>query len=273
MFTMYTLDIVTPTIRDLFGIKTEDKHQGIVEIREKITRILEGKPVERMLLYAPDALGEWLYQKYRDEFIPVEDIATIMIEVESMTPSVTPVCFASMFTGIKPKDHGIERYEKPVLQVETVFDTLVDAGKTVALVAVKDCSIDRIFRNREIDYYSEPYDKEVEAKVIELLKGDRYDFILAYNQGYDDTMHSSTPESPESIKAFREHIRTFSNLAAEFNKVNRDKNRVVAFLPDHGTHIDPKTGKGTHGTELREDMEVRHFWGIYKGEKSIAQDE
>lgn len=272
MFIMYSLDVVTPTILDLFGIKTESKNSAIVEIKEERNRLIEDKPVERMLLYAPDAIGEWLYQKYPKDFLPVEDIASIMLEVESMAPSVTPVCFASMFTGMKPKDHGIKSYEKPVLKVETVFDTLVKAGKRVALVAVKDCSIDLIFRNREIDYYSEPYDKEVEDKVIELLKEDKYDLILAYNQSYDDTMHSSTPESPESIKAFQEHIRTFSKLAAEFNNVNKERNRVLAFLPDHGTHIDPATGKGTHGTELREDMEVRHFWGIYKGEKSNMPD-
>ena len=115
-----------------------------------------------------------------------------------------------------------------------------------------------------IDYFSEEYDQQVTKKVLKLLKSDDYDVLVAYNQEYDDIMHSSTPIDPKAIEAFRRHLKTFVTLAEAFDNKYSDVNRVVAFLPDHGTHIDSVSGKGSHGTDSPEDLEVRHFWGIYK---------
>ena len=130
------------------------------------------------------------------------------------------------------------------------------------MVAVKDCSIDLIFRDRDIDYYSEEYDQQVTEKVLKLLEKEDYDVLVAYNQEYDDTMHGSTPTDPKAIEAFRRHLKTFVLLADAFDNRYSGVNRVVAFLPDHGTHVDSVSGKGGHGTDSPEDMEVRHFWGI-----------
>jgi hypothetical protein len=152
-----------------------------------------------------------------------------------------------------------------VLECDTLFDALARAGKRVAIVAVKDSSIDLIFRGRPIDYYTEEYDPEVEERVLRLLNEDAHDLILAYHQGYDDAMHGSTPTSPDAIKAFRGHLRTFERFAEAFTERYGDRNRLIAFLPDHGTHVDPESGKGSHGTDSPEDMEVRHFWGVYRG--------
>ena len=67
----------------------------------------------------------------------------------------------------------------------------------MAIVAVADSSIDRIFRNRNIDYFSEIYDKQVTSRTIQLIKANVHDFIVAYHQEYDDALHRSTPESKQ----------------------------------------------------------------------------
>ncbi len=264
---MYGIDSVAPTVCGLMGVQPPrgSTAEPINEILEEVEETLAGEPVEKALLYAPDAIGEWLYQMYRDEFKGVIEAAPIEMPVLSMTPSYTPVCYGSMFTGLKPEGHGIRRYEKPVLECDTLFDSLSRAGKKVAIVAVKDSSIDLIFRGRPIDYYTEGYDPEVEERVLRLLKDGGHDLILAYHQGYDDAMHGSTPTSPTAIGAFRGHLRAFERLAHSFGERYGDNNRLIAFLPDHGTHVDPDTGKGSHGTDSPEDMEVRHFWGVYGG--------
>jgi hypothetical protein len=257
---MYSLDYVTPTLCELMKIR-EPKGTTASPIHQ-ITEIANNKTIEKALLYAPDAIGEWLFQAYKPEYKDVIMRAPIQIQIQSMTPSSTPVCYGSMFTGMKPTEHGITRYEKPVLRVETIFDTLAEACKKVALVAVKDCSIDLIFRNRDIDYYSEEYDQHVTEKVLKLLKNEDYDLIVAYNQEYDDVMHGSTPTDPKAIEAFRRHLKTFVSLSDAFDNRYTGVNRIVAFLPDHGTHIDSVSGKGSHGTDSPQDMQVRHFWGI-----------
>jgi predicted AlkP superfamily pyrophosphatase or phosphodiesterase len=258
---MYSLDSVTPTICELMNVRPPKG--STTNIISEVTSEAMNNTIKKALLYAPDAIGEWLFQAHRYEFKDVIKEAPIQVKIQSMNPSSTPVCYSSMFTGLKPEEHGITKYMKPVLKVETLFDTLAEAGKKVSLVAVKDCSIDLVFRGRDIDYYTEEYDPQVNERVLQLLEETDYDLIVAYNQEYDDVMHKSTPTSPEALKAFRRHLETFKMLADAFNKRYRSDNRVIAFLPDHGTHVDPETGKGTHHTDSPEDMKVRHFWGIY----------
>jgi predicted AlkP superfamily pyrophosphatase or phosphodiesterase len=230
---------------------------------KEVTSIAKGKTIEKTLLYAPDAIGEWLFQAYKPEFKEVIEEAPIQVQVRARKPSYTPVCYGSMFTGMKPIEHGITRYMRPVLKVETLFDIMIESGKKIALVAVKDCTIHLIFRGRDIDYYSEKYDQQVAERVLELLEKADYDLIVAYNEEYDYLMHRTTPTDPEAIVAFRSHLRTFKALADAFNKRYKNHNRIIAFLPDHGTHVDPESGKGSHGTDTPEDMEIRHFWGIH----------
>jgi len=229
------------------------------------SKTLKKRRVAKVLLYAPDAIGEGLYRDYASLFTGVKKLAPIEVEMRSVLPTYTPVCFSSMFTGAQPEVHGIRKYEKPVLSCDTLFDALARAGRRAAIVAVKNSSIDLVFRNRRIDYYTEEYDPQVESRVLDILKGEDYDLVLAYHQEYDDLMHGSTPRDPKALEAFRRHLRSFEALAKAFNERYAAEDRAVAFTPDHGTHIDPTTGRGAHGTDSPEDVDVRHFWGINRG--------
>jgi hypothetical protein len=264
---VYGIDSVTPTISKIMKIPIPigSTAKPINEILTATKNIIGNNTIEKMLLYAPDAIGEKLFQEYKNEFKHVIEAAPIQVKMLSMRPSYTPVCYGSMFTGLRPEEHGILKYEKPVLKCDTLFDAAARTGKKVAIVATKNSSIDLIFKNRPIDYFTEEYDPYVEQRVIELLEDSNHDLIIAYNQEYDDKMHNSTPTSSEAIMAFRKHLKTFKRFNEAFNKFYDKKNRVIAFLPDHGAHIDSESGKGSHGTNLPEDMEVRHFWGIIKG--------
>ncbi|OGD52725.1 hypothetical protein A3K81_00600 [Candidatus Bathyarchaeota archaeon RBG_13_60_20] len=262
---MYGIESVTPTVCSLFKVPSPKgvSSKPVAEVLKAADGQLGGIPLERLLIYAPDAVGEWLYKAYRDEFRQVLDAAPIQVEMRAASPSWTPVCYGSMFTGLPPEGHGIRKYEKPVLRCPTLFDALAEAGKRVALVAVKGCSVDLIFRERPISYYTEEYDPDVELRALKLMEDGDTDVILAYNQEYDDVMHRTTPTSPEAVAAFRRHLATFRRLSEAFGRDWAAYRRAIAFLPDHGTHVDPATGRGGHGTDSPEDMEVRHFWGVY----------
>jgi hypothetical protein len=264
---MSSIAAVTPTICRLMGVKPPrlSKAEALDSVLcEAEAEGIVGR-VSRVLIYAPDALGEGIYRDHEPLYDHVKGLAPVEVEMRSVLPTYTPVCFASMFTGAEPEAHGIMRYEKPVLRCDTLFDAVSRAGRRVALVAVRDCSIDLIFRGRDIDYYTEPYDPEVVRRTLMLLGEGAHDLTVAYNQEYDDAMHRSTPRSPEAIEALRRHLDAFSVLGEAFNGAYAAENRVIAFCPDHGTHIDPTTGKGAHGTDAADDVNVRHFWGIYRG--------
>lgn len=152
-----------------------------------------------------------------------------------------------------------------MLKCDTIFDVLVRADKRVATVAVKDSTIDRIFRERAMDYFSGEYDPDVLTQVISLLEADQHDVIVIYLQEYDDGMHATTPYDLTAMKAAKNNIDGFVEIGEAFDNYWYKYNRAIVFAPDHGAHIDPDTGKGSHGTEGRDDMDVRHFYGLRRG--------
>jgi len=190
-------------------------------------------------------------------------IASVQVLLRTVFPPKTPVYFASMFTRAPPEAHGIRMYEKTVLRCDTLFDALLRAGKRAAIISVVDSSISLIFRNRAMSYLIEEYDQQVNKHLLQLLREDNHDFILAYNQEYDDCLHRTTPTSKEALRALENHLRIFERLTEAFLNRYEDHTRLVIFSPDHGGHINPETRRGDHGLDIPEDMEVRSFWGIY----------
>ena len=61
-----------------------------------------GRKADRALLYNPDAIAHHLFAHYTDLFLPVLRHAPLALPMQSVMPSVTPVCFASMYTGALP---------------------------------------------------------------------------------------------------------------------------------------------------------------------------
>jgi hypothetical protein len=217
----------------------------------------------RVLVYCPDAIGTALVRDFGDWFAPVRAAAPLAVELRSMVPPKTPVCFASMFTGAQPEAHGIAGPVRPVLRCDTLFDALVRAGKRVALVAVRGSSIDLIFRDRPLDYFSEAHDEQVTTRALALVAEDRHDLVVAYHQEYDDCLHRSTCRSPQALEAVKHHIAGFALLAGAANRSWAGHDRAVMFCPDHGGH--DSDGRGTHGDDVPEDMEVTHFFGLARG--------
>ena len=111
------------TVAELMGFSMgPEADQANQLVLDKAANLLGGRKVERALLYNPDAVALWLYQKYTDLFEQVVMNSSMALPIRSVMPSVTPVCFASMYSGLLPEKHGIQAYVKPVLTVETFFD-------------------------------------------------------------------------------------------------------------------------------------------------------
>ena len=254
---MNDLTYLTPTICSLFGIKPP-----ILATQNPLTIFDDyvGR-VQRALLYCPDAFGVHAIKEYPDLANRINRVSTHNLENSAVFPPVTPVCYASIFTGALPARHGITKYERPVLKCDTLFDAFLRAGKKVAIIAVKDCSVDLIFREREIDYFSEIHDMMVMARALKLLEDDQHDLIVVYNQEYDDLLHETQPFSDLAKSALYRHVEQWELLVKSIQK-KWDRNYIAAFLPDHGAHIDPANGFGTHGDDIAEDMLVKHYFVV-----------
>ena len=226
---------------------------------------LGGKPVDRVVLYNPDAVALWVYQKYTSMFTDAALCSDVALPMLSVMPSVTPVCFASMYSGVMPDVHGIKKYEKPVLTVNTIFDSFIKAGKKAAIVSTDRDSISMIFLNRDMEYFIYDTPEEVNEKALSLIEEDRFDLIVIYNGNYDGTMHKHGPEAPESLAALEMNVAFYSELIEKINREWKNHSVFYGFCPDHGCHeIDG--GCGSHGLDMEEDMNVIHFYGIKTAE-------
>ena len=212
-------------------------------------------------MFNPDAIGQWVYEKYKHLMNEVVDKTDVKIPLCCVMPSVTPVCFATMYTGAEPEVHGIQSYTRPVVKTDSVFAALIRAGKKPCIVSTGNDSMSKIFLEREMDYFIVETPDEANEKAIELIKEDKYDLIAVYNGNYDGTMHRYGPESKESIDALKHNIKAFEALANAVKENWKNHKTLIGFAPDHGCHeIDG--GCGSHGLYMPEDMKIVHFYGI-----------
>ena len=217
--------------------------------------------VDRVFMYNPDAVAMWLCEKYPAWYAPVFRNTSLTLPLCTVMPSVTPVCFGTMYTGALPEVHGIRSYTKPVIRIDTLFDALIRAGKKPAVVSTAGDSLSMIFLERPMDYYILPTVDECTAKALELIREDRYDFILLYNADYDAAMHRWAPEGEASLAALRKDIRVFSEIADAIRESWQSHDTLLGFAPDHGCHeIDG--GLGSHGLDMPEDLNILHFYGV-----------
>lgn len=224
------------------------------------TEAFSGRPADRLFLYNPDAIARWIEEKHPDFLTEVRAAAPFAQPFETVMPSVTPVCFGTMYTGVQPEVHGIRKYEKPVIRTDSFFDALLRAGKRVAIVAETNCSMALIFREREMDYFIFDTIDEVNAKTAELILRDEYDVLCVYNGDYDETMHRWGPEHPLSLGALRANVHAFGLFAALIRSHWTNHDTLLGFAMDHGCHeIDG--GCGSHGLDMPEDLEIVHHYG------------
>jgi len=264
MFNTHSITEMAATLSEMMGAeKPRLADSGMVYVKEWLTEGLGGRKADRILVYNPDCIGTWHFQKYTDFFMPVIRHAPLVAPISTVSPAWTPVCFGSMYTGVLPTVHGIQSYTKPVIRTDSFFDSMPRAGKKVALVAVEGSSLAKIFNERPIDYYIEKYDQQVNEKALELVKEDKYDVICVYNQEYDDLIHATTPESPYALNAMKNHIHAFDTLVTAVKENWKAHDSVVVFAPDHGNHYD-WNGHGNHGEYREEDVNVNHYYGFVR---------
>lgn len=253
---------LTPTICELLDVPRAPSAQPNDKVVDtwRLQRQGSTRPA-RGVIFCPDAIGRHVFDRFPELLSAVTSLAPMAVELRAMLPSVTPVCFASMFTGALPEAHGIRKYEKPVVQIESLFDILGSAGKSVALVAVKDSSLDRIFAGRLIDHFTEPDDPAVLVRTLALIEAGRHDLIVAYQQQYDDILHEEGVFSANAVCAVHRHIEAFERISHQMDRCWSACDHFIVFAPDHGAHDCPN-GVGTHGDDCPNDMQVVHFYGV-----------
>lgn len=221
-----------------------------------------GEKADRIFMYNPDAIAQWIYEKYPHLLNEVKNRTDIEVPFATVMPSVTPVCFGTMYTGTQPEVHGIQSYTKPVITVDSIFDALIRAGKKPVIIAENNSSMSKIYLEREMDYFIYDTIEEVNAKAAEVIMRDEYDFVAVYNGNYDSIMHKYGPESIEALSELRANSEAFALFSALIEKHWSKHNTLLGFAMDHGCHeIDG--GCGSHGLDMDEDINIVHLYKAY----------
>lgn len=266
MYNNTSLDTLCAALCCAVGIEAPKK---AATANEELTSYIKdafcGEKADRIFMYNPDAIAQWVYEKYPYLMKEAINRTELRLPFKTVMPSVTPVCFGTMYTGVQPSVHGIQKYEKPIIKIDTIFDMFIKAGKKAAIVADKNCSIANIFLEREMDYFKYDNYEQVNAKAAELILEDKHDLIVVYNGNYDSLMHKHGPESIEALSELRANSRTFGMFDELIRNFWKDHNTLVGFAMDHGCHeIDGNCG--SHGLDMEEDLNIVHLYKAYKKE-------
>ncbi|MBQ8212999.1 MAG: alkaline phosphatase family protein [Clostridia bacterium] len=263
MYNQHSLDTVCAALAYAMGIEPP-AHAAAPnpKLVEYIDQKLGGKKADRIVMYNPDAIGQWIYEKYPKFTREAKWKSDIEVPLCTVMPSVTPVCYATMYTGAQPEVHGIRAYEKPVLTIDTLFDALIRAGKKPVILAQKNTSLSIIYNNRDMDYIICDSIVETNVKAMELLLEDKYDFIVIYNGNYDTRMHHHGPESVNALAELRVNSELFATFSLMIERNWKHHNTLVGFAMDHGCHeIDGNSG--AHGLDMEQDMNIVHLYRAY----------
>ena len=258
-----SLDTLCAALSYAMGIEAPACANAASErITSYIDEKLGGKKVDRILMYNPDAVAEWIYNKYPEYLKEVREYGELEVPFATVMPSVTPVCFGTMYTGAQPAVHGIMKYEKPVIKIDTFFDALIRAGKKPVILSQTNCSMSMIYRERDMDYYIFDTIAETNAKAAELIIEDKHDVIIVYNTNYDAVMHKNGPEAPITLAELRANSQAYGVLTNLVKERWAHHDTLVGFAMDHGCHeIDGDLG--SHGLDMDEDINIRHLYTVY----------
>ena len=265
MINKNSLDTICAALTYAMGVEPpKEAASANEELVAYIDKVFGGEKADRILMYNPDAVAQWIYEKYTHYCKEAKKHTEIEIPLYTAMPSVTPVCFATMYTGAQPCVHGIRKYEKPILTIDTIFDALARAGKKCALITSGECSMSKIFLNRNIDYFHYADGESVNrvnAMAAEVIIRDQHDFVAVYNGNYDSLMHKFGPESTEALAELRANSIDFAMLSNLVERNWTNHNSLVGFAMDHGCHeIDGNCG--AHGLDMPEDLNILN---LYKG--------
>ena len=263
-----SLDTLCASLAQAMGVEAPECAAKSAEcLSQYVEEKLAGKKADRIFMYNPDAIAEWVYRKY--PALMKEAIKRTELEVPfcAVMPSVTPVCFGTMYTGAQPDVHGIQKYEKPVIKLESIFDVLIRAGRKPVIIAETNSSMSKIYLERDMDYFIYDTIEEVNTKAAEIIMKDEYDFVAVYNGNYDAIMHKFGPESIEALSELRANVQAFAMFSALISEHWKAHNTLVGFAMDHGCHeIDGDCG--SHGLDMPEDLNIVHLYQAYPANSS-----
>ncbi len=247
----------------LFGVEAPEKSDPPIDwVCTALSDLCKDR-FDRLFIFNPDAIAMWLYRAYPDAFEPVLKHTQITIPFKTVYPAWTPICFASMYTGVSPEVHGIGRGQRRNVPIDSLFDALIRAEKRVAIVTEQSASMSRLWEERAIDFYRCKTEGEIMETTLNLIIEDKYDVLIVYTYMFDKQNHFYGPDDKKTVAALYNQTAMFDHLVSSIRRNWSEHNTIISFSPDHGVHACHPGGKrlGDHGTDNPLDANILHYIG------------
>jgi len=203
---------------------------------------------DKVVVIVVDGMRKERFEEANTPFLDeLRKSGTEYVQMETVYPARTVVCFSSMFTGTYPFEHGIKSNMvwKLGLKVESIFDALRKVGKKGRLLGIAhlvDSMGDDVDTVTAVMHKDEA-DRNIMERAKEIMLEKDPDLFVVQLIGTDQIGHSRGVLYDEYI----EKIEEADNLIEEFVMWLKDhgkmENTTLVICADHGQ----ADGIGGHG--------------------------
>jgi hypothetical protein len=232
-------------------------------------RPLDGLPIERdgaerVLLLVLDSWGMHVWEPRRRLTPYLESLEPWRVgTLRSVLPSITPVNFSSIGTGLLPQEHGI-RSRGDALSKPTILGAAAERGRSSAVIGPADSSSVRLLGPsasvNAIASTKADSNAEVALMTATRLSLQRPALCLVQMLDLDTVGHRVGPSGPE----YEGVMAATDRLLAQLVPFAGALGYWTLITADHGMHEDSDPSareRGTHGSDTAEDTEVP-LWAV-----------
>ncbi|MBW3111795.1 MULTISPECIES: alkaline phosphatase family protein [Bacillaceae] len=195
---------------------------------------------------------------------------TEYLNMETVYPARTVVCFSSMFTGTYPKEHGMRSNMvwKLGIKVESIFDSLRKVGKKGKMLGIAHL-VDSF--GSDVDtvtavMHKDKADRNIINKAKKIMEEEDPDLFIVQLIGTDQIGHSRGVLYNEYIEKIEEADRLIQEYVEWLEAEGKMENTTLMICADHGQ----ADGIGGHGHLDEGERFVPFFMvgpGVKPGEK------
>ncbi|MBN8191703.1 alkaline phosphatase family protein [Bacillus sp. NTK074B] len=204
---------------------------------------------------------------YLDELM---EKGTEYLNMETVYPARTVVCFSSMFTGTYPKEHGMKSNMvwKLGIKVESIFDSLRKVGKKGKMLGIAHL-VDSFGKDVETVtavMHKDKADRNIINKAKKIMGEEDPDLFIVQLIGTDQIGHSRGVLYDEYIEKIEEADRLIQEYVEWLESEGKMENTTLMICADHGQ----ADGIGGHGHLDEGERFVPFFMvgpGVKPGEK------
>ncbi len=198
------------------------------------------------------------------------DQGTEYLNMETVYPARTVVCFSSMFTGTYPREHGMKSNMvwRLGIKVESIFDSLRKVGKKGKMLGIAHL-VDSFGKDVETVtavMHKDKADRNIINKAKKIMKEQDPDLFIVQLIGTDQIGHSRGVLYDEYIEKIEEADALIQEYVEWLESEGKMKNTTLMVCADHGQ----ADGIGGHGHLDEGERYVPFFMvgpGVKQGEK------